>query len=39
MTPYEKQRELNKRSEPVLARARAQLCISTHLSVPRGENI
>ena len=44
--PYEKQQELNKGSEPwksVLARARAQslnmLYITTHLSVPYGENI
>ena len=41
--PYEKQEELNKGLSPemnVLARARAQLhYISTHLSVPHGENI
>ena len=42
--PYEKQQELNKGlSLNVLARARAQLLnmlyISTHLSVPHGENI
>ena len=44
--PYEKQQELNKGLSPemnVLARARAQLLnmlyISTHLSVPHGENI
>ena len=43
--PYEKQQELNKGSEPwnECPRVRAQLLnmlyISTHLSVPHGENI
>ena len=41
--PYEKQQKLNKGSElSVLVRARAQLLnmlyISTHLSLPHGEN-
>ena len=39
--PYEKQQELNKGSEPWDAHAQLfnMLYISTHLSVPHGENI